>query len=64
MQHRDFSEIFYFLALTEPDFNISTGSYNYNDTNMFICRVSRPYESYQTDCFDTSYKSALQVWLF
>ena len=25
---------------------------------------SANYESYQTDCFDTSYKSALRVWLF
>ena len=31
--------------------------------SMFEC-CSVKYESYQKDCFDTSYKSAWQVWLF
>ena len=31
--------------------------------SMFEC-CSAKYESYQTDCFDASYKSALRVWLF
>ena len=31
--------------------------------SMFEC-CSAKYESYQTDCFDTSYKSTLRVWLF
>ena len=31
--------------------------------SMFECCSIR-YESYQTDCFDTSYKSTVQVWLF
>ena len=31
--------------------------------SMFEC-CSAKYESYETDCFATSYKSALRVWLF
>ena len=32
-------------------------------SSEFEC-CSAKYESYQMDCFDTSYKSALQIWLF
>ena len=43
---------------------IAFGKYLIFDHNsMFEC-CSAKYESYQTDCFDTSYKSTLQVWLF
>ena len=38
---------------------VNTSSHN----SMFEC-CSAKYESYQRDCFDTSYKSTLQVWLF
>ena len=31
--------------------------------SMFECCSIR-YESYQTDCFDTTYKSTLRLWLF
>ena len=32
--------------------------------NFMFERCSAKYESYQTDCFDTSYKSTPRVWLF
>ena len=32
--------------------------------NSMLEYCSAKYESYQTDCFDTSYKSTLRVWLF
>ena len=34
------------------------------DHNSEFEYCSAKYESYQTDCFATSYKSALQIWLF
>ena len=35
----------------------------YKQKSKCYC-YSAKYESYQTDCFATSYKSALQIWLF
>ena len=35
----------------------------YGHNSEFEC-CSANYESYQTDCFATSYKSTLQIWLF
>ena len=38
-------------------------SYKWEHNSMFEC-CSAKCESYQTDCFATSYKSLLQIWLF
>ena len=55
----EFLEIIIFLWLSSHATKIQVNE----QKSKFLC-YSAMYESYQTDCFATSYKSTLRIWLF